>query len=139
MAPQMWYVAFLFQLTCHEAAHALAANWGGDDTAARGGILTLNPLPHIQREPFGTVLVPALSLLLAGWMVGWGSAPYDPLWQRRHPHRAAWMALAGPGANLLLAVLTAFVIYAGSRAAALMFRPERSRRRRSAGLRRRGR
>lgn len=112
LAP-LWYVAFLFQLTCHEAAHALAAKLGGDDTAARGGQLTLNPLPHIQREPFGTVLVPALSLLLAGWMVGWGSAPYDPFWQRRHPHRAAWMALAGPAANLLLAILAAGVMYLG--------------------------
>lgn len=112
LAP-LWYVAFLFQLTCHEAGHALAAKLGGDDTAAQGGILTLNPLPHIRREPFGTVLVPGLSLLLAGWMVGWGSAPYDPYWQRRHPHRAAWMALAGPAANLALALLTAVVIYAG--------------------------
>ena len=112
LAP-LWYVAFLFQLTCHEAAHALAAKWGGDDTAARGGQLTLNPLPHVRREPFGTVLVPALSLLLAGWMVGWGSAPYDPYWQRRHPHRAAWMALAGPAANFALAILTAAVMYVG--------------------------
>ncbi len=112
LAP-LWYVAFLFQLTCHEAAHAWAARLGGDDTAYRSGILTLSPLPHIRREPFGTVLVPGLSLLLAGWMVGWGSAPYDPYWQRRHPHRAAWMALAGPGANLLLAILTALVIHAG--------------------------
>lgn len=112
LAP-LWYVAFLLSLTCHEAAHALAAQLGGDDTAARGGQVTLNPLPHIQREPTGTILVPILSLLLAGWMLGWASAPYDPYWQQRYPRRAAWMALAGPGANLVLAILTGFVILWG--------------------------
>jgi Zn-dependent protease len=96
----LWYVVFLFSLTCHEAAHALAARWGGDLTA--GAQVTLNPLPHIRREIFGTVIVPILSFALGGWMIGWGSAPYDPRWSHRHPHRAAWMALAGPAANILL-------------------------------------
>ena len=54
----LWYVAFLLSLTCHEAAHALVAKWGGDLTAYYSGQVTLNPLPHIRREPFGTVLVP---------------------------------------------------------------------------------
>ncbi len=112
LAP-MWYVAFLLSLTCHEAAHALVAKWGGDETAALGGQVTLNPMPHIQREPFGTVLVPLLSLVIGGWMIGWASAPYDPYWRRRHPHRAAWMALAGPAANLALAVVAGIAIQAG--------------------------
>jgi Zn-dependent protease len=112
LAP-MWYVAFLLSLTCHEAAHALAAKWGGDETAALGGQVSLNPIPHIQREPLGTVLVPLLSLVLGGWMIGWASAPYDPYWRRRHPHRAAWMALAGPAANLILAVLAGVAVHAG--------------------------
>lgn len=106
-------MAFLLSLTCHEAAHALAAKWGGDLTAALGGQVTLNPVPHIVREKFGTIAVPILSLILGGWMIGWASAPYDPFWQRRHPHRAAWMALAGPAANLLLALATAIVIHIG--------------------------
>ena len=72
----LWYVAFLFSLTCHEAAHALAAKWGGDPTAYHAGQVTLNPMPHIQREPWGTVLVPLLSYLVGhGGMIGWGSAP----------------------------------------------------------------
>lgn len=96
----VWYVCFLFSLTCHEAAHALAARWGGDETAARQ--VTLNPVPHVQREIFGTVIVPLLSYVLGGWMIGWASAPYDPAWQYRYPKRAAWMALAGPVANLLI-------------------------------------
>ena len=45
----VWYAAFLFSTTCHEAAHALVAKLGGDDTAASGGQVTLNPVPHIQR------------------------------------------------------------------------------------------
>ncbi len=109
----LWYVAFLLSLTCHEAAHALAAQLGGDDTAARGGQVTLNPLPHIQREPTGTILAPIISLVLAGWMIGWASAPYDPYWQQRYPRRAAWMALAGPAANLVLAILAGLVIIGG--------------------------
>ena len=109
----IWYVVFLFSTTCHEGAHALAAKLGGDPTAFHGGQVTLNPLPHIQREPFGTVLVPLLTYFLMGWMVGWASAPYDPDWQRRYPRRAAWMALAGPAANFVLMLLAAILIRIG--------------------------
>lgn len=105
----LWYVVFLLAVTAHEAAHALVARLGGDDTAYLSGQVTLNPLPHIQREPFGTVVIPLLTFVMNGWMMGWASAPYDPHWEDRHPRRAAWMALAGPGANLLLA-LAAFVV-----------------------------
>ncbi len=101
----LWFVAFLFSTTCHEAAHALAARLGGDETAALGGQVTLNPLPHIRREPFGMVVVPLLSFILARSMMGWASAPYDPSWQRKHPHRAGWMALAGPAANFTLMLI----------------------------------
>ena len=101
----LWYAVFLLSLTCHEAAHAFAAYRGGDPTAYLGGQVTLNPLPHVQREPFGTILVPLMTFLFMGWMMGWASAPYDPLWEDRHPRRAAMMAAAGPLANLLLALL----------------------------------
>jgi Zn-dependent protease len=103
----IWYIAFLFSTTCHEAAHALAAKIGGDETAAMGGQVTLNPLPHIQREPWGMVVIPiAMFLLTKGQsMMGWASAPYDPLWERRHPRRAAWMALAGPATNYALMLI----------------------------------
>jgi Zn-dependent protease len=103
----IWFLAFLFSTVCHEAAHALAAKLGGDPTAFEGGQASLNPLPHIQREPIGLVVVPLVSYALNGWMMGWASAPYDPNWQRRHPRRAAWMALAGPGANFTLMLLAA--------------------------------
>jgi Zn-dependent protease len=109
----IWYLAFLFSTTCHEAAHALVAKWGGDLTAFEGGQVTLNPVPHIQRSPFGMVVMPILSYVLGGWMIGWASAPYDPSWQRRHPHRSAWMALAGPAANFTLMLLSAGAIRIG--------------------------
>lgn len=109
----LWYVVFLLSTTCHEAAHAFAAKLGGDLTAFHGGQVTLDPTPHIRREPFGMVLFPLLSYFTGGWMMGWASAPYDPHWSQRHPHRAGWMSLAGPGANLTLAILAALLIHVG--------------------------
>jgi Zn-dependent protease len=111
----LWYVAFLLSATCHEAAHALAAKWGGDLTAYSFGQVSLNPAPHMQRETFGMVVMPWLSFLLGGWMMGWASAPYDPYWARRHPRRSGWMALAGPVANFILAVVAGIVIQVGLR------------------------
>ena len=62
----LWYVACLLSVTCHEAVHAWAALRLGDDTAARGGQVTLNPMPHIQRELLGMVVVPLVSLSISG-------------------------------------------------------------------------
>ncbi len=101
----IWYVAFMLSFTAHEAAHAFAAMKGGDLTAYHGGQVTLNPIPHIKRSPFGTILVPLISYSMMGWMIGWASAPYDPQWAARYPRRAAWMAAAGPAANLLIFVV----------------------------------
>ena len=108
-----WFPAFLFSTTVHEAAHAWAALKGGDDTAARGGQASLSPWPHIRRAPLGMLIVPLLTSLTQGWTVGWASAPYDPAWAERHPRRAALMAAAGPGANLLLALAAYALLRAG--------------------------
>jgi len=110
------YVAFLFSTTCHEASHALVAKLGGDSTAALGGQVSLNPVPHIQREPWGMVVIPILALLFTGGMIGWASAPFDPLWERRHPRRAALMALAGPAANYTLMLIAVIGLRVGSAA-----------------------
>ncbi len=107
------YIVFLFSTTCHEAAHAFVAKHGGDTTAALGGQVTLNPIPHIRREPFGMVIVPLLSFFFSGGMIGWASAPFNPEWERRYPKRSAWMALAGPAANFTLMLLAAFALKAG--------------------------
>lgn len=109
----LWYVAFLFSTTLHEASHAFAAFRLGDRTAYEGGQLTLNPIPHIRREPFGTVVVPVVSFLLGGWMIGWASVPYDPQWAYDNPRSSAKMSAAGPAANLLLALLAALAIRLG--------------------------
>jgi Zn-dependent protease len=105
-----WFVVFIFSTTLHEAGHAFAAWKLGDPTAYEGGQVSLNPLPHILREPVGMVLVPIISFALNGWMMGWASAPYDPEWAHRHPKRAAIMAAAGPAGNLLLALLSGIAI-----------------------------
>lgn len=107
------YIVFVFAVTLHEAAHAWAAKLGGDLTAYYGGQVSLDPIPHIRREPFGMLILPILSVVTIGWPFGFASAPYDPNWARRHPKRAAWMALAGPGANLLLLVIAAALIFIG--------------------------
>jgi Zn-dependent protease len=109
----IWYMVFLFSTTVHEAAHAFTAMKLGDNTAFLGGQVTLNPLPHVQREPIGTVVVPILSMMMSGFMIGWASAPYDPYWAQRYPKRAAWMSLAGPASNLLLVLISAGLIHVG--------------------------
>jgi Zn-dependent protease len=101
----LWFAAFLFSTTVHEAMHALVAYHGGDATAYLGGQVSLSPLPHIRREPIGMLLVPLFTAFTLGWAVGWASTPYDPAWAARHPRRAASMAAAGPAGNLLIALL----------------------------------
>jgi Zn-dependent protease len=109
----IWYIVFLFSTTCHEASHALAAKLGGDDTAALGGQLTLNPVPHVRREPFGMVVIPLIAFLFTRQIIGWASAPFNPEWERRYPKRSAWMALAGPAANFTLMLIAVAVIHLG--------------------------
>lgn len=109
----IWYVVFLFSICCHEAAHALASYRLGDNTAYLGGQVSLNPVPHVRRELFGTVIVPLVSFFAGGWMIGWASAPYDQHWAERYPKRSAIMSLAGPAANLLLVLLAAILIRIG--------------------------
>ena len=119
----VYFIVFIFSTTLHEAAHAWAALRGGDRTAYDGGQVSLDPLPHMRREPFGMVVLPLLSALLTGWPMGFASAPYNVNWARTHPRRAAWMALAGPGANLALALLAA-VALRGGEMAGVFFAPE---------------
>lgn len=109
----VWYFVFLFSTTLHEASHAFVALKLGDDTAHRGGQVTLDPTPHLKREPLGMIVVPILSYIFGGWMIGWASAPYDPQWANRYPRRAGLMALAGPVSNLSLLFLAAVLIRLG--------------------------
>jgi Zn-dependent protease len=107
------YVVFLLSTTCHEAAHALVAKWGGDLTAAEGGQVSLNPLPHIRREKFGMVILPLIGILSGTGLIGYASAPYNPEWSINHPKRSGLMSLAGPVANLTIAILAAIAMRIG--------------------------
>jgi Zn-dependent protease len=100
----------LFAITVHEVAHGWAAKQLGDPTAQRLGRLTLNPLKHI--DPIGTVLVPAMLLLVGSRVLfGWAK-PVPVTWENlRNPKRdMVLVAAAGPAANLLMAVLWAIVL-----------------------------
>ena len=109
----VYYVAFLLSTTLHEAAHAWAAARGGDLTAYHGGQVSLDPIPHIRREPFGMLILPLVSALATGFPFGYASAPFNPEWALRHPKRAALMSLAGPASNILLVLIAAALIRAG--------------------------
>lgn len=111
----LWYAVFITSTTCHEAAHSLAALKLGDPTAHRAGLVTLDPVTHIRRSPFGMVVVPIASFVMSQchWMMGWASAPYDPYWAASNRQKAALMALAGPAANLALIVVAAVLIRVG--------------------------
>ncbi|HEY6080422.1 MAG TPA: site-2 protease family protein [Polyangiaceae bacterium] len=98
------YLMFVFSTTCHEAAHAYAAKRGGDNTAYALGHVTLDPMPHIRRSPFGMVILPLISVFTMGYPLGFASVPYDPEWGQRHPLRQALMSLSGPLANFALAI-----------------------------------
>ena len=114
----LWYFAFLISTTLHEASHAYVAFKLGDRTAYEGGQLTLDPAPHIRREPFGMVVVPLVSFLLGGWMIGWASVPFNPRWAYENPQASAKMSAAGPAANLLLVLVAALLIRLGMLAGA---------------------
>jgi Zn-dependent protease len=109
----LWYVVFILSVTVHEAAHAWAAKKGGDLTAYSGGQVSLNPLPHIKREPLGMVVLPIISSLLIGWPFGYASTPYDRSWAHDNPRKASWMAAAGPAANVLLLLFCTLAIKVG--------------------------
>jgi Zn-dependent protease len=97
---------FLFWVltTPHEYAHALVATWLGDDTPRQEGRLTLNPMAHV--DWLGTVLLPAVTSLMGGGFLGWGKPVSTSLsWLRGGLNGLALVALAGPAANIVLAVL----------------------------------
>ncbi len=103
----------VFAITLHEAAHGWVAHRLGDDTAWRMGRVTLNPLPHI--DPVGTLLLPLLLYIgTAGHMLFGYAKPVPVQFSRLHnPKRdMIWVALAGPGINLIQALLWAVLDYA---------------------------
>ena len=100
----------LFAMVLHEYAHGWMADKRGDPTAKLQGRLTLNPLAHI--DPLGTIIFPLICLLLpGGFMLGWAKpVPVDPRNMYRPRQDMALVAAAGPGMNLLLAVVSALFL-----------------------------
>ncbi|HEY5210612.1 MAG TPA: site-2 protease family protein [Stellaceae bacterium] len=102
----------IFAITLHEAAHGFVANKLGDDTALRAGRVTFNPLKHI--DPFGTVLMPLLLFFVSRGSFLFGYAKPVPVNFSRlnHPRMdMVWVALAGPGINILMAIGAALLFY----------------------------
>ena len=101
------FVVFLFSTSCHEAAHASVAYWWGDTTGRDAGQMSLNPFPHIQREPFGMLLLPLLMLFQSSgnMLMGWASTPVNPSQMRDAKWGSFWTSAAGPLMNLFLAIV----------------------------------
>ncbi len=100
----------LFAMVLHEYAHGWMADKCGDPTAKSQGRLTMNPLAHI--DPFGTIIMPLLCLILPGsFLLGWAKpVPIDPRNMSRPRRDMALVAAAGPGMNLVLAVASALLL-----------------------------
>ena len=107
----------IFAITFHEAAHAYAAKYFGDLTAYSQGRVSLNPIRHI--DPIGTVALPLILLAISklfggGFIFGWAKPVPVNFGNLRNPKRdMLWVAAAGPGANLLMALFWALMGAAG--------------------------
>src|SRR5947209_8629412 len=105
-------IPVIIAITLHEAAHGYVARHFGDDTAERAGRISLNPLKHV--DLFGTILLPALLLLShAGFLFGYAKPVPVNFAALRHPKRdMIWVAAAGPGMNILIALVSALLLFA---------------------------
>ena len=114
LVASVWVLPVIFAITLHEAAHGYAALRFGDDTALRAGRISMNPLRHI--DPFGTLLLPAMLLLFhSPFMFGYAKPVPVDFGRLRHPRRdMIWVAAAGPGINIVLALMSALLIHAAA-------------------------
>ena len=110
----IWAVPVLFSIIIHEVSHGWMAFRLGDDTAKRMGRLTLNPVPHI--DLMGTVILPLIMIVMGGPVFGWAKpVPFNPYNFNRNVNvrnGIMWVALAGPGSNLILAFISSFILVA---------------------------
>jgi Zn-dependent protease len=105
----LWFVVLLFSLSVHEASHAWTANHFGDYTAYYLGRVTLNPIRHI--DPIGTLLFPIIAFFSGVPIIGWAKpVPVNPVHLRDVKKGHILISLAGPGSNLVLAVIFLIVL-----------------------------
>ena len=109
----VWFLPVIFAITVHEVAHGWMARRFGDPTAAQAGRLSLNPLKHV--DWVGTVLIPGLLLLtFTGFIFGWAKpVPVDARYFKKPRQAMAWVALAGPVSNVLMALCWALLARLG--------------------------
>jgi len=99
----VYALPIIFAITVHEAAHGYAAKHFGDLTAYNQNRISLNPLRHI--DPIGTIILPALTVLLGGVLFGWAKPVPVNFMNLRHPKKdMLWVAAAGPFSNLIMAI-----------------------------------
>lgn len=105
-----WVLPVIFAVTFHEAAHGFIAYRFGDDTAWRAGRVSFNPLKHV--DPFGTIILPALLMLLRSpFLFGYAKPVPVNFARLDQPRRdMVWVALAGPATNVLLAILSGLLM-----------------------------
>tara|TARA_B110000444_G_C18730316_1_gene542999 strand:- start:78 stop:716 length:639 start_codon:yes stop_codon:yes gene_type:complete len=105
-------IPIIFAITVHEAAHGYAAKYFGDMTAFHLKRITLNPLKHI--DPIGTIALPIILYSLGGFVFGWAKPVPVNFSNLRNPKKdMVWVALAGPGVNLIMAIFWT-IIYTNS-------------------------
>ncbi len=97
-------IILIFSVVIHEVSHGYAALFQGDRTAQEQGRLTLNPIKHI--DLMGSIIFPALSLLLGGFVFGWAKpVPFNPYNLRNRKYGEALVAIAGPASNIFIAIV----------------------------------
>ncbi|MBZ9577739.1 site-2 protease family protein [Patescibacteria group bacterium] len=105
-------IVLVFSIVIHEVSHGTVANYLGDPTAKYAGRLTLNPLKHL--DPIGSVIVPVFLILMTGTGVGWAKpVPINPRNFRDQKYGSLKVALAGPGANLGIALIFGLILRLG--------------------------
>ena len=105
-------IILIFSVIIHEVSHGYAAYYQGDNTAKYAGRLNLNPLNHL--EWFGSFILPVMSYLLGGFIIGWAKpVPFNPYNLRNQRWGEAMVAFAGPLSNILIALLFGFLIRFG--------------------------
>jgi len=103
-----YLLIMLYSVIVHEVSHGVMALWLGDLTAKYAGRLNLNPRSHI--DPVGSIAVPLFMMIAVGFSFGWARpVPYNPYNLRNQKFGPLLVALAGPGSNILMAVIAAFL------------------------------
>lgn len=105
----VYAIPILLAITVHEASHGYAAKYFGDTTAEKLGRITLNPFKHI--DLFGTILLPALTIMVGGILFGWAKPVPVNFANLRQPKKdMLWVAAAGPASNFVMAIFWALML-----------------------------